>query len=149
MSMLSHMHVTNSMPERMEVLYSTRRRETASSENGASIDSFSEVKDVLFADRLQDIASHHRGQVKLKFFLTEGSTAATEASEPAKSEQNVSLHSGKITQANIEAALGRAEERGETVCYVCGPQKMTDHFVSIIGKAEGMSAERVFCEKWW
>lgn len=41
------------------------------------------------------------------------------------------------------------EDREGTVCYVCGPQKMTDEVVEILGRQEGMEKGRVLCEKWW
>lgn len=39
--------------------------------------------------------------------------------------------------------------REGTVCYVCGPQKMTDEVVEFLGEQEGMETGRVLCEKWW
>ena len=39
--------------------------------------------------------------------------------------------------------------REGTVCYVCGPQKMTDEVVEFLGRQVGMAPGRVLCEKWW
>jgi hypothetical protein len=39
--------------------------------------------------------------------------------------------------------------REGTICYVCGPQKMTDEVVEFLGEQEGMEKGRVLCEKWW
>jgi ferredoxin-NADP reductase len=135
------------MPEQVEVLYSTRRQDVEARDPNEEISS--QVRDVLFSNRLLDMASNRPSQMQLDFFLTDGSAAATEAGKPPTSLGNVSLHHGKITQAGLERALGNVEERGEVVCYVCGPQKMTDHFVSMVSSAQGMSPERVLCEKWW
>ena len=44
--------------------------------------------------------------------------------------------------------LPDGEGRYRTVCYVCGPQKMTDEIVGFLAKQDGMSPERVLCEKW-
>jgi hypothetical protein len=41
------------------------------------------------------------------------------------------------------------EGRDGTVCYVCGPQRMTDEVVAFLGEQEGMERARVLCEKWW
>lgn len=46
------------------------------------------------------------------------------------------------------ASPGKAHRDG-TLCYVCGPSAMTDEFVSFLSGCEGMSEERVLCEKWW
>lgn len=40
-------------------------------------------------------------------------------------------------------------QRKGTVCYVCGPPDMTDSIVSLLSQQDGMSEERVLCEKWW
>lgn len=39
--------------------------------------------------------------------------------------------------------------RAGTVCYVCGPSKMTDDFVAFLSGQPGMAEARVLCEKWW
>lgn len=44
---------------------------------------------------------------------------------------------------------GGGYDRQGTVCYVCGPPKMTDEFVAFLQNQEGMTQERVRCEKWW
>ena len=44
---------------------------------------------------------------------------------------------------------GGAISREGTVCYVCGPARMTDEFVDLLGQQDGMSPDRVLCEKWW
>jgi ferredoxin-NADP reductase len=149
MAMLSHMHGTGSMPEEVRVLYSTRRRGDEAVDGKDDHDIASQVKDVLFSTRLLDIARQHTKQMQLDFFMTDGSRSASAEPAPNKHEGNVSLIPGKIETQQIEKALGDVEGRGEAVCYICGPQKMTDYFVGVVGAAEGMSEERVLCEKWW
>lgn len=46
-------------------------------------------------------------------------------------------------------ALGPVEKRKGVVVYICGPPGMTDEFVEVMGRAEGMDPTMVFCEKWW
>jgi hypothetical protein len=48
-----------------------------------------------------------------------------------------------------KGVYGPEHDRQGTLCYVCGPQKMTDEFVALLARQEGMSEERVLCEKWW
>jgi hypothetical protein len=59
------------------------------------------------------------------------------------------LNKGRIGRGDIESVLGAKEEREGTVVYVCGPRSMTDEFVEMIGRMEGMSESRVLCERWW
>lgn len=53
----------------------------------------------------------------------------------------------------LDGWRGSSEKVGEgregTVCYVCGPQKMTDEVVEFLGEQGGMEKGRVLCEKWW
>lgn len=55
----------------------------------------------------------------------------------------------RITEDDIETALGAVGDRAGTVVYVCGVKEMTDRFVESAGRMEGMSPDRVFSEKWW
>ncbi len=61
----------------------------------------------------------------------------------------VKTHRRRIRHRDLHAALGPVSERDATVAYVCGPAGMTDEFVEVLGKAEGMDSRRVFCERWW
>jgi len=108
------------------------------------------LEDVLFATRLRDIAAERVGSMTLEFYTTRGEPVGSgPSSEPLLSRNNVNIRDGKMRKVEIEEALGPVEERGETVCYVCGSQKMTDEIVEMVGKVQGMDAERVLCEKWW
>ena len=55
----------------------------------------------------------------------------------------------RITEEDLCDALGSISEREQAVAYVCGPPVMTDWAVERLRDAEGMSSERVLCEKWW
>jgi NAD(P)H-flavin reductase len=88
---------------------------------------------VLFLERLRDISNTLNERLKLKVFIT--------------SDQDHKEHIGsnrRFTDEDLTEAVGKG---GNTVCYVCGPPKMTDHVVELLGGIVG--SERVFCEKWW
>ena len=55
----------------------------------------------------------------------------------------------RIQEEDLLETLGPAEERGSTVCYICGVPTMTDQFIDQARKAEGMLEENVLFEKWW
>jgi len=63
----------------------------------------------------------------------------------------------RVTEADLVRAVdgyrtpvfGSEHDRQGTVCYVCGPPRMTDEFVGFLSRQNGMSEERVLCEKWW
>lgn len=37
----------------------------------------------------------------------------------------------------------------DTICYVCGPPKMTDELVDVARGLMGSEKDSVFFEKWW
>ena len=55
----------------------------------------------------------------------------------------------RITHEDLLDAIGPVAERRGVVVYVCGPRMMTDDFVEVLMRAEGMEEKRVLCEKWW
>lgn len=64
------------------------------------------------------------------------------------------LNYGRIQGRDLVRALERKEgekevKREKTVCYVCGPPAFTDWAVEFLKKQDGMSEDRVVCEKWW
>ena len=67
----------------------------------------------------------------------------------ASGAEAVSIHDRRITHEDLITALGPVEERSGVVAYVCGPARMTDEFVDVLQRADGVSVERVLCEKWW
>ena len=55
----------------------------------------------------------------------------------------------RFTKTDLLVALGRIEDGGNTVAYVCGPPTMTDWAVEVLKTADNMREENVLCEKWW
>lgn len=137
-SMLSHMHRSRAtMPDNVQLLYATK---------GSSLN----IKEVLFANRILSIASEYAAsRLQVQFFLTEASDAKDMSPSQQTDLSNVLSKNGRMTRQDIEEALGDVQDRQDTVCYVCGPRQMTDELVEMVGKMEGMEAERVLCEKWW
>ena len=64
-------------------------------------------------------------------------------------EESIRQKHARISEKDLEAALGPPSSRGEVITYVCGPPAMTDWAVSKLRAADGMKAEQVLCEKWW
>ncbi|EME49579.1 hypothetical protein DOTSEDRAFT_68379 [Dothistroma septosporum NZE10] len=48
-----------------------------------------------------------------------------------------------------QGVFGAEHDRLGTLCYVCGPPRMTDEIVEFLRNEKGMSEARVLCEKWW
>ena len=111
----------------------------------------------LFLHRLQYCLSLYKNStldlyltpvpVPIPTLLSDNQTPPTAAQqiEPA----NPLLQKRRILHSDLLNALGPEHKRAGTVVYVCGPPKMTDEFVEVMRRAEGMSEERVLCEKWW
>lgn len=132
-SMISHMHHANTMPSSVEFIYATKLADGQ----------------VLFADRLLHIASNRPEQLKLKFFLTKpGERDAEPFQDIRMAGLSVSPAHRRLSSDDVLEALGDAQ-RDKTVCYVCGPPQMTDELVELLREQDGMSADRVLCEKWW
>ena len=144
---------TSARPKEIHFLYMTK-----TSGPGDEID----PQSILFLTRLMDFvaAIADPPNVTLSLFLT------GPAAEGAVSDDRYMIEHGKlpnrtfgrrITAAGLVGAIdgwrkpvyGPEHDRQGTVCYVCGPPKMTDDFVAFLGKQEGMVQERVLCEKWW
>ncbi|KAF2087715.1 hypothetical protein K490DRAFT_73636 [Saccharata proteae CBS 121410] len=100
----------------------------------------------LFLDRLVKLKTNNGDSsgaphVNVEFFCTGGS--GNLSSLPLNS------HDRRMSDADVIAALGEESNRKSTVCYVCGPQAMTDYFVELVKKQAGMDPALVLCEKWW
>ena len=115
--------------------------------------------DILFYTRIRGLLSAKESvQWTLDLYLT-GPPPASERPEAGESgdikdeektgAEGVSIHRRRITHEDLLAATGPVEGRKGVVAYVCGPARMTDEFVNVLQTAEGMSEERVLCEKWW
>jgi NAD(P)H-flavin reductase len=125
------------MPLKVEFLYSTKPALTEKQNINPSA--------VLFLSRLTRIASERPNQFDLTLFVT------NQEYQKIKDPQALGwFHDRRISEVDLLAALGLdVNMRAKTVCYVCGPPKMTDQTVAFLGRQGGMDMERVFCEKWW
>ncbi|MCJ1363180.1 hypothetical protein MMC16_002287 [Acarospora aff. strigata] len=132
-SMVSHLHQTNRLPQEVQFIYATRLSESE--------------KHVLFLSRLQNIAQSIRpGQFQLQLYITGGGSPSSLRS---RSTAQTSMQQRRISHIDLVDALGTPEDRAGVVCYVCGPPAMTDEFVQVLRHADGMEENRVLCEKWW
>jgi ferredoxin-NADP reductase len=98
--------------------------------------------------------SNNSNSSKLRFslFLTgsEDEEGEVVSREPESNHPLRTKFKGRrLGKDDLIEALGPVEERGDTLCYICGVASMTDELVAEARAAEGMSAERVLCEKWW
>jgi NAD(P)H-flavin reductase len=109
-------------------------------------------EEVLFYERLSEIAESYEanGDVDFRVVLFEtggGNGPAVDDGKEART--SVEHQARRIGEADLLEALGPEKERENTVVYVCGPPEMTDEFVAVFGRANGMEQRRVLCEKWW
>lgn len=131
MSMLSSIAESDVEGLEVEFLYSVKKA--------------ADVKEVLFLERVASILQRLRSG-KLGLFFTGGEYG----------DGVLDWHGGKlpyrgrrIVEDDLKEALGPVEGRKGIVCYVCGVPGMTDLIVEQLSRAEGMSTDRVLCEKWW
>lgn len=132
-------------PEEIHFLYGTKTSESEP-----------DPQTILFLPRLMDLvgAAAEPLDVTLSLYLT----------GPTGYEGGEKIEHGKLPNRTWARRMGEGDlvgaldgwkkgsgskGRGETVCYVCGPQRMTDEVVEFLGKQEGMEKGRVLCEKWW
>jgi NAD(P)H-flavin reductase len=147
MSMLSAMDVVGhgggklgGMPKRVEVLYTSRR---GRAEDG-------EAEKVLFEERLAELAAKWTGFGGVEFGYTLYETSSHgRGRDGEEMEGAVKKRYRRITHEDLFAALGPVDDRADTVVYVCGLPGMTDEFVDVLSKAEGLEPRRVRTEKWW
>jgi len=130
--MLSHLHGSNEMPQEVILLYSTK----AGPQHNDS--------DILFLPRIRTIANARGHQVKVELFLTGEEERNWKLKEPL-----FRTWFRRLLPDDVDKVLGSVEQRRRTICYVCGPQAMTDAFVAAIESMEGMPRGHVLCEKWW
>ncbi|TGO53754.1 hypothetical protein BCON_0118g00070 [Botryotinia convoluta] len=102
---------------------------------------------ILFLDRLQEIFKK-REQWDLQLFAT-GSSHDTNELSKTNANSNMETHHRRISNIDIDLALGTMEEKSQTIVYICGPPTMTDSTVSYIRNLPGIDPSRVLCEKWW
>jgi NAD(P)H-flavin reductase len=83
--------------------------------------------------------------LQLRLFITGTDGGGEESSEGLPDDTTY----GRITRADLDASLGELDKRQGTLCYICGPQVMTDAFVEYLSGRPGMAEDRVLAEKWW
>lgn len=111
-----------------------------------------EPEKVLFLTRLMGLCAQAGdvANVTLRMFLTgKGSLGRIEGGKVP--EQTFVRRIGKedLVEAVDGYRRGVERDRRNTVCYVCGPPRMTDETVEFLKGLEGMKEENVLCEKWW
>lgn len=139
-SIFSHLVRAPSRPREIHFVYGTKT------------DSELDPQRILFLPRLMDLAAAvAETKVTLRLFLTGTGTESEVPVEHGKLPNKTFLR--RMAQSDLVQAIdGYSDEgndRSSTVCYVCGPAKMTDETVAFLQEQHGMEAKRVLCEKWW
>lgn len=111
-----------------------------------SVDGEGRNEEILFLSRLREIFEVLGEEGNLRLFVT-GEEGKGEVL--ANDFEGLDVQRRRIEAIDLEDALSDAEKRSGTVVYVCGVPKMTDRFVELAGKADGMEEKRVLSEKWW
>jgi NAD(P)H-flavin reductase len=115
-----------------------------------------ESSKILFLHRLMDLVSMaaEPTKVTLSLFLTD--TTYPEGAKVEDGQLPNRTWARRMGEQDLVGALDGWQTKGEggpgrkgTVAYVCGTPPMTDSIAEFLGRQEGMSAERVLCEKWW
>ena len=102
------------------------------------------LEEILFYEDLRAIAQSERTKVNLTLFVTNGSDEVQGGGDGIQK-----VYGRRITQQDLLLAVGPEERRQSVVCYICGLPAMTDTFVAFLTGLEGLSEQRVLCEKWW
>lgn len=109
---------------------------------------------ILFVPRLLDLVAAAADPTNVTFSLFLTGTGSDEGGLIEDGKLPNRTFARRMQEYDIQQALNGfradvATSRARTVAYVCGPPKMTDELVSLIGRQDGMSPDRVLCEKWW
>ena len=65
---------------------------------------------------------------------------------------DLAVHARRINRSDLEVAVRGADgsvKADETVCYLCGPPRMTDELGDVLTALLGDGQKRLFFEKWW
>ncbi|KAK0101382.1 hypothetical protein ONS95_006557 [Cadophora gregata] len=108
-----------------------------------SVDSEGRNEEILFLSRLREIFKTLGEEGELRLFVTGDEGGVVHGSEGLEVKRR------RIDEGDLQDALSDVGNREGTVVYVCGVPEMTDRFVELAGKAEGMDERRVLSEKWW
>lgn len=142
-SIFSHLTRSSSRPREIHFLYATKA------------DSEPDPQKILFLPRLMDlVAMAADPNVTLSLFLT--GTGCSEGRIEHGGLPNRTLGRRLAEEDVVRAIDGYKKQSGDiqssrrrTLCYVCGPPRMTDEYVDVLKRQTGMADERVLCEKWW
>jgi len=108
-----------------------------------------EFSSLQFQENSQSQTETRKRELDLRLFLPSARAGEGEEDELLKESKGFKVHRRRITEKDLLDALGKVGDRGGTVCYVCGVPEMTDSFVEVVSRAEGMERGRVLFEKWW
>ncbi|KAL8718082.1 MAG: hypothetical protein Q9225_004738, partial [Loekoesia sp. 1 TL-2023] len=133
MSMISHLHQHPAESvRRIQFLYTTRFPQSR------------DPSSILFLNRLRELFKNSAYDLTFTLFLTQCSVVEKDrlVKEMGSSSTNQQTVCGRIGHEALLAALGPVKERNGTVVYVCGVPNMTDEFVDLLRRAEGMEEKK-------
>jgi NAD(P)H-flavin reductase len=129
--MLDHLDRTDALPPKATFFYTTKGGQFPL-----------DVDKILFLPKLVDIEARSKGRMSLRLFITD-------ITENEEMDEQFRPHYCTRRLSGADLAGGLPTDRTGTICYVCGPPTMTDEVVEFFRSQEGMTAARVYCEKWW
>lgn len=137
-SIFSHLIRGRTRPKEIHFLYASKT------------DSELDPQRILFLPRLMDlVGAVEDPNVTLRLFLT--GTGDQGPIEHGKFPNRTFAR--RFQEQDLTKAINGYREQGSdldsTVCYVCGPPRMSDETVAFLQDQPGMANERVLCEKWW
>lgn len=138
-SIFTHLIKSAQRPQEVHFLYATK----ASPELDRA--------QILFLTRLMDlIAAEASHTVTLSLFLTgTGQEGRIEHGQLPNRTFARRMTTADAVHAIDGYGAHISGNRSQTLCYVCGPPRMTDEFVGVLSQQPEMAPERVLCEKWW
>lgn len=136
MSIFSHLMQQARPPSSIRFMYTTRVE-------GDPI----EASRILFLQRIMALVSEAKTcYARLELFVTGASSQQLANARGLPPD----VKGDRIRHADLDAVLGTDMKiRDKTVCYVCGPPRMTDEIVDYLRSCDGMDRQKVLCEKWW
>jgi NAD(P)H-flavin reductase len=136
MSILSHLAEADRVPYDIRFIYSFRH------------DSQESTAKMLFEQRLIDVFAKDNIEGELAIHRTSGGRQP-ESNQDSRLSEKLVIRDRKVKEDDVLQALGSVEDRVNTICYICGVPTMTDYFVEVARKAEGMNPDSVLFERWW
>lgn len=94
-------------------------------------------------------AHSRRLRISLELFLTDLPENSPLLAAPPS---DITVHSKRIKRQDLQATVIAEDAEvhpKETVCYLCGPPRMTDEFVDVLRGLLGGEKDKVLFEKWW